>query len=847
MKREFRNPAGKIHLLYDAFVFAENHGAKNASRSGVFWVAYNILKALSDTGLYRISLYLRENGKHFFKDLRHDRMLKKFPIVIENHLKYEALSKYQIYFSPSVSATPEIITAPGIARFCIVYDAMPLIFPQYYPEYDKNWYASLLHAIDFDTYVFFISRCTKADVLKYIPGKYDPQKMIVSYISTSMNLMPLYDRKKLGPLLRNTPLHIESPDCPGYILSFCTLEPRKNVLFSIRCFLRFIQKHRIGNLYFIVAGAPWKSYEQEVESFFAGLTDVERSRIVRLGYVEDKYVNLLYSNALFFVYPSRYEGFGMPPLEAMRAGTPVITSDNSSLPEVVGDAAVTINCDDEEACIAAFEKLYFDEEARKEYVRRGLERAKLFSWEKAAQKISDTFQNVVVQRDRKMKETRKIKLVYDATELARCQRIQNDRRGIYFCVLNMLQALERTDLFDISLLINQDGAEGFKSFEKEGHLRRFKTIQVRITTAGLYLRNIERHKSALRSTGHPTKKIILLLKILKNQIRLMLCGGMRMNILRKFLRTQDAYFSPMNRIPKTAYDARIKCFVVLYDAIPLVFDEYRSFLEEGTWSGDLFASLNRDTYCLCVSRSTRNDFIRLLPNVLDENKMHVVPIALPHVVMGEYIRARRENNPLARVLKPAYIFSLSANEPRKNFLFSIVVFLKFITRHHIDNLDFYIGGNQVKTLESYLDILDAVDLVENRFIRNWRSRIKLLNYVDETGIDSLYSGALFFVFLSKYEGFGLPPLEAMSAGTPVVCSNNSSLPEVVRDAALTVDCDDEEACIAAFETMCFNKEARGCYIQKGIERAKLFSWEKTAGQIAEIIKETLESEIPKGR
>jgi glycosyltransferase involved in cell wall biosynthesis len=121
-----------------------------------------------------------------------------------------------------------------------------------------------------------------------------------------------------------------------------------------------------------------------------------KSKIVRLGYVADRDVNILYSNSLFFTYISQYEGFGMPPLEAMQSGTPVITSNNSSLPEVVGEAAIKIDCADEKACLKAFEDLYFKENLRKKYITKGLQRAKLFSWDKTARKIIGVIKEKVI-------------------------------------------------------------------------------------------------------------------------------------------------------------------------------------------------------------------------------------------------------------------------------------------------------------------------------------------------------------------------------------------------------------------------------------------------------------------
>ena len=109
-----------------------------------------------------------------------------------------------------------------------------------------------------------------------------------------------------------------------------------------------------------------------------------KSKILKIGYVDDSDQAALYSGALFFVYTSQYEGFGLPPLEAMSCGTPIITSNNSSLPEVVGQAAIMIDYDDDEAHIKAYESYYYNENLRQENSKKGLERAKLFSWKKCA-------------------------------------------------------------------------------------------------------------------------------------------------------------------------------------------------------------------------------------------------------------------------------------------------------------------------------------------------------------------------------------------------------------------------------------------------------------------------------
>jgi glycosyltransferase involved in cell wall biosynthesis len=142
-----------------------------------------------------------------------------------------------------------------------------------------------------------------------------------------------------------------------------------------------------------LGGGHFESFIAQFEQEFAEFSGYQ-DKIIRLGYIDDEDVNILYSNSLFFPFLSQYEGFGMPPLEAMQAGTPVIASNNSSLPEVVGDAAISIDCDSEEQCIKAFEALYFNDALRNEYIAKGRERAKLFSWEKTVNAMTEVITSV---------------------------------------------------------------------------------------------------------------------------------------------------------------------------------------------------------------------------------------------------------------------------------------------------------------------------------------------------------------------------------------------------------------------------------------------------------------------
>lgn len=152
---------------------------------------------------------------------------------------------------------------------------------------------------------------------------------------------------------------------------------KKNII----TFVQFVQKNNIEDLVFVLGGSAWKAFLPMLE---AELGEIPQGLVIKACYIDDKDLAALYSGAEWFVYTSQYEGFGLPPLEAMQCGCPVITANNSSLPEVVGNSGIMIDWDSDEQHIAAYENYYFDDELRRNNAKAGIERAKLFSWDKCA-------------------------------------------------------------------------------------------------------------------------------------------------------------------------------------------------------------------------------------------------------------------------------------------------------------------------------------------------------------------------------------------------------------------------------------------------------------------------------
>ena len=181
---------------------------------------------------------------------------------------------------------------------------------------------------------------------------------------------------------------LDTPSRKPFILSVGTIEPRKNLARLIDAYSS-IPHHDDFDL--LIAGGPGWMYDE----IYAAPVKFGVSRNVRfLGFVPESDLPPLYSLATLFVYPSLYEGFGLPVLEALACGAPVIASNNSSIPEVTGDAAILVDPRDTEALREAVARLLDDESTRLDLSRRGPERAAKFSWDASARQLLAAFEDV---------------------------------------------------------------------------------------------------------------------------------------------------------------------------------------------------------------------------------------------------------------------------------------------------------------------------------------------------------------------------------------------------------------------------------------------------------------------
>ena len=300
------------------------------------------------------------------------------------------LEKYDVYFSPFTPPCDEIRNSKKIKRFSCIQDIIPVVENDTEKSFIPKWHHKLYKNINGEDFYFAISEYTRDDVLKYF-GQVKPENIVTAHLGADEKFFPCTDYEKI----RKVKTKYNIPNDYSYILSLCTLGKRKNIPFLIKAYAEFIKLHKEEKICLVLAGGKWKKFEKELKESLKGL---DKKSIIQTGYVNDEDLPYLLSGAKVFVFPSLYEGFGLPVLEAMQCGCPVIVSNLTSLPEVVGDAGILINVCGENSqanLVTELEKMCFDNNFRNEYAGKALDQAKLFSWQKCARIITENIKKRV--------------------------------------------------------------------------------------------------------------------------------------------------------------------------------------------------------------------------------------------------------------------------------------------------------------------------------------------------------------------------------------------------------------------------------------------------------------------
>ncbi len=388
-----------MKLLYDCTelsYFNDDDG----HRAGVFYVALNIFKELKRQNVditffcdFRRYFFMK-NVKEFndiplLKEHSAVNLLigwilfvsRKFPYIIRygltvlarfydkylyrvNKKNLAQLVSYNLYFSPFTPPSREIELAE-LKRFRMIHDVIPIV-EKGMSKNTKDWHNKVYNTLNNHDYYVTNSEYTKKDVLKYFPFIKE-ENIHTTYLGVNDSFKPA---------------EIQADE--NYVFSLCTMGKRKNIIYGIRNFFKFIERNKITDLKLVLGGSTWRRFEGVLNN---ELEHIDKSKIELTGYIKDEELPRYYSNAMMFIYPSLYEGFGLPVLEAMKCGCPVITSSTTSLPEVIGECGITVSPENDEEMIKAFEKMYFNSDFRQECREKGLKRAENFTWEKCVSEL----------------------------------------------------------------------------------------------------------------------------------------------------------------------------------------------------------------------------------------------------------------------------------------------------------------------------------------------------------------------------------------------------------------------------------------------------------------------------
>ena len=229
--------------------------------------------------------------------------------------------------------------------------------------------------------ILTISESAKSDIIKHFNVDEKKIEIVTPGIDLEKYLHNYTDME-----LENVRKKYKLPE--NYILYLGTIEPRKNIERTIKAFIKYKKEVKDDLKFVIVGGKGWK-YDNIMKLIESMGTD-----IILTGYIDEEDKIPIYKLAQIFAFPSLYEGFGMPVLEAMAAGVPVITSNVSSLPEVAGDAAILVDPLNEDEIFEAYKKILSDKKLQLEMIDKGLEQAKKFEWKESAKVLEQIYEKM---------------------------------------------------------------------------------------------------------------------------------------------------------------------------------------------------------------------------------------------------------------------------------------------------------------------------------------------------------------------------------------------------------------------------------------------------------------------
>jgi len=223
-----------------------------------------------------------------------------------------------------------------------------------------------------------------------------PERVTATPLAASSQFRPVKDSAELEGVRKKYGINGD------YILTVGSIQPRKNMPRLIRAYAHLCRDAKLETIpKLVVVGKRAWLFEDTLD---AAENSAVRDQILFVGYVPEEDLPALYTAAKCFVYPSYFEGFGIPTLEAMRCGTPTITGNRTCFPEIIGDAGLLVDPFDERAIIDALKAILSDDKLREQLKQKGIRRAALYDWKNTARQTLAVYEKVFAQRNRAQKQ-----------------------------------------------------------------------------------------------------------------------------------------------------------------------------------------------------------------------------------------------------------------------------------------------------------------------------------------------------------------------------------------------------------------------------------------------------------
>lgn len=369
--------------------------------SGVGFHVLNLIQALAKLQVpedFHLGISYQPSLKHWLRgdfsipsplQDQVDRTVIPWPVRVTNAVNAMPLrsTTWAGQYFEQVLGRPDILHGTNFSVYprhrartlLTIYDLTCLKYPHYVDGVARRYGDRLKHCLKWTDGILTISEHSKRDIVEYLNVK--PEIVYVAYLASRYG-----DHEDLGSALAALPLSgspnggIAPPISEPYILFVSTIEPRKNVIGLVHAFNQLKKTLEIPHHLVLVGRKGWNYQPIFAEIAQSPWTD----QIHHLDYLSDTALAACYRHAAVFAFPSHYEGFGLPVLEAMTLGVPVVTAATSSLLEVAGDAAILVDPHDPESIAAGIAQVLDDSQLRATLVQRGKIRARQFSWETTA-------------------------------------------------------------------------------------------------------------------------------------------------------------------------------------------------------------------------------------------------------------------------------------------------------------------------------------------------------------------------------------------------------------------------------------------------------------------------------